>query len=178
MKHRERELAEEFSALARGKKVYTRIGINTTQAAVGFVGSSHLFNFTALGDGVNLASRLEGANKIYGTQILVSDNTASLVKELFVFRKLDTLRVKGKKQPMAVYELVAEAGKDGDTAAVREKIALYQSQQWDHAEKTLLELSEKFGQDAPATILQGRISKFRNDPPGGQWDGVYVASEK
>ena len=187
MVKREAEIADELiaSSGAKGKQIYTRIGLNTTSAAVGFVGSSHLFNYTALGDGVNLASRLEGANKMYGTRILLSETTAAQVKEQFVLRKVDVLRVKGKKLPMAVFELVAERGGAGDTPGAREKaaayegaLAAYQRQEWAGAEKMLLELLEKFGQDGPAKTLLGRVTAYRVAPPGGDWDGVYVAKEK
>jgi adenylate cyclase len=190
MAKREREIAAELeqaagSTGAAPKKIYTRIGINTTTAAVGFVGSSHLFNYTALGDGVNLGSRLEGANKIYGTRIMLSENTAKLVKDQFLLRRLDVLRVKGKKQPMAVFELIAERHDPADSTDARERVALYEAgleayerQQWELAEKKLLELLERFGQDGPSKTLLGRIAVFRQYPPGEDWDGVYVAKDK
>jgi adenylate cyclase len=166
-----------------GQRLFTRIGINTASVAVGFVGSSHLFNYTALGDGVNLASRLEGANKIYGTRIMLSETTAQLVADEFLLRKLDLLRVKGKKVPMAVYQLLAErAAATPDQTALatlyESALAAYQKQRWDDAARLLLELCEKFGEDAPSRQLLHRIELFRAAPPPSDWDGVMIAKDK
>jgi adenylate cyclase len=188
MAARERELHAEFAALAT-KRIFTRIGINTTSAAVGFVGSEHLFNFTALGDGINLASRLEGANKMYHSQIMLSETTATLVRDRFLLRKLDVLRVKGKKQPMPVYELLAErpptaatgtatADLEAKIRAYEDALAAYQAQKWDAAEQKLLELCARFGEDGPAQALLDREKDFRAHPPAADWDGVYVSTTK
>src|SRR5262249_2735634 len=156
---RERALREEFESMGlRGKRMFTRIGVHTSPVAVGFVGSEHLFNYTALGDGVNLASRLEGANKLYGTQILISEKTAEQVKDAFWLRRVDVLRVKGKKEPMAVFELIAERAGDGAHLAERiqqyeEALSAYQAKNWDAAERLLLELSGRFGEDGPTQTL-------------------------
>jgi adenylate cyclase len=181
---RHEQMMQADLAAMGAKKVFTRIGINTADSAYGFVGSAHLFNYTVLGDGVNLASRVEGANKMYGTQILITGNTARLVKDAFHIRKVDTIRVKGKTEPMAIYELLAEKS---DPAAARFAIvtetyeaalAAYQQQRWDDAEKLLLELSKAFGEDGPSKTMQKRINAYRITPPPPDWDGVYEATEK
>jgi adenylate cyclase len=182
MVKREQEIQADLRAMG-ASRVYTRIGINTSAAAVGFVGSSHLFNYTVLGDGVNLASRLEGANKIYGTQILITEKTAQLVKDSFYVRKIDLLRVKGKREPMAVYELMAEktdaARHCAKLAELYEKaFAAYQQKRWDESEKLCIELFQKFGEDAPAKALARRIADYRVSPPADPWDGAYEAKEK
>ena len=181
MKAREEEIKLELGEI--GKRLFTRIGINTTSAAIGFVGSSHLFNYTALGDGVNLASRLEGANKLYGTRILISQSTAALVSSSFYLRKIDTLRVKGKTEPIAVYELLAE--RNTPTPPSTEKIAqyetalaAYQKQDWDTAERLLLELCARFGEDFASGGLLKRIALLRQTPPPADWDGTHDAKEK
>jgi adenylate cyclase len=179
---RERELQASFKAMG-APRVFTRIGINTSLVAVGFVGSAHLFNYTVLGDGVNLASRLEGANKLYGTQILITEHTAKLVKDCFYVRKVDVLRVKGKREPMAVYELMGEKEhtpeKCGKLAAHYEQAyAAYQQKRWDDSEKLCLEVFETFGEDGPSKALAKRISVYRQTPPADPWDGVYEAKEK
>jgi adenylate cyclase len=185
---RERELfaqidAENAASHTSMKKTFTRIGINTASVAVGFIGSEHLFNYTCLGDGVNLASRLEGANKLYGSRILLSANTARLVQDHFWLRQVDVLRVKGKKEPMAVYQLLAERGTDDQRfqqliSAYAHAFDAYRQRNWDAAEKLLLELSERFGQDGPTDALLARIHEFRRHPPPDDWDGVYVSTSK
>lgn len=178
---RENAIREELGKLG-ASKLFTRIGVNTTDAAVGFVGSSHLFNYTALGDGVNLASRLEGANKLYGTRILLAQSTADLVREQFLLRKVDVLRVKGKKQPMAVFELMAAKASGGgleELARGYESAFLhYQGQRWDQAEQDFLELGKRFADDGAIKALLARIGALRKNPPPPDWDGVYEAKEK
>jgi adenylate cyclase len=178
---REDVIREELRNLG-ASHLFTRIGINTTDAAVGFVGSSHLFNYTALGDGVNLASRLEGANKLYGTRILLAQSTAELVKNEFLLRKVDLLKVKGKTQPMAVYELMAQRGRDPKleelAAGYQSAFIHYQAQHWDQAEQELLELAKRFADDAAVKALLARIGTLRSHPPPPDWDGVYEAKEK
>jgi adenylate cyclase len=163
-------------------KILTRIGINSGPMAVGFTGSSHLINYTVLGDSVNLGSRLEGANKLYGTRAMISESTAALVKDRFVLRQLDVLRVKGKLKPMAVFELIAEGEADERTARrvrlYEDALRLYQKQRWDEADRILLEMAGEFADDGPARALRARIGYYRQHPPGAQWDGVYVAKEK
>jgi adenylate cyclase len=181
MQRREREMQPELAA--RGANgLLTRMGINTGPMAIGNMGSSRKFAFTVLGDSVNLGSRLEGANKLYGSQILLSQTTADRIRGKFVIRQLDLLRVKGKKQPMAVYELMAEGSADAEQAervsGYEQALALYQKQDWDAAEKILSGLIEKHSSDAPAASLRTRVQKLRHDPPGAGWDGVYVAKDK
>jgi len=178
---REREILEELKAYGV-HRIFTRIGINTTSAAVGFVGSSHLFNYTALGDGVNLASRLEGANKLYGTRILISETTADLVKDTFLLRKIDVLRVKGKRRPVAVFELLAEKGEDGDLRPLVEgyeaALTMYQAQRWEDARNALLVLRDRFAEDGAIAALLKRVEHHSESPPPADWDGVYVAKDK
>jgi adenylate cyclase len=178
---REREIQADLTSYG-AKQIHTRIGINTTSARVGFVGSSHLYNYTAIGDGVNLASRLEGANKLYGTSILLSQTTAEAVKDHFLIRKIDVLRVKGKRKPMAVYELLAENQTDSQLDALvrgyESAFAHYQLRQWDQAEMALLEVNRHSMDDAPSRALLNRIERLRIAPPPEDWDGVYDAKEK
>ncbi len=181
MAARERAIQPAFKS--RGaERLLTRIGINTGPMIVGFTGSGKRLNYSVLGDSVNFGSRLEGANKLYGSQILVSESTAQLVKDRFLVRKLDVLRVKGKHQPMAVYELMTEGpGDDRQRRLARvyeAALEAYQKQRWDKAEALLAELDKEFPDDPPAAALRRRIADLRRNPPPADWDGVYVAHEK
>jgi adenylate cyclase len=181
MQKRERDIQPQLQRLG-AKGLLTRIGINTGPMALGNMGSTRKFAFTVLGDSVNLGSRLEGANKLYGSQILIAQTTADLVRDRFVLRQLDLLRVKGKKRPMAVYELMDEGPGNGElrprVELYEEAFHLYQQQQWEDAEGVLGRLLERCPEDAPAKGLLGRVQKLRHDPPGPGWDGVYVAKDK
>lgn len=178
---READIQQELKTLGAAR-ILTRVGINSGPMAVGFTGSSHLINYTVLGDSVNLGSRLEGANKLYGTRIMLAESTANLVRGRFVLRQLDVLRVKGKQQPMPVFELMAEGMPDEPTARRVElyesALRHYQRQQWTEAEASLVELLSRWPDDGPAKTLMKRIEQFRREPPPIAWDGVYVAKDK
>ncbi|MGH7213624.1 MAG: CHASE2 domain-containing protein [Tepidisphaeraceae bacterium] len=187
MQAREEAIRPQLAELG-AKNILTRIGINSGPMHVGNFGSRDKFNYTVLGDSVNLGSRLEGANKFYDTKILIAETTAAIVKEKFILRQLDVLRVKGKLKPMAVYELMAEV-LDGADSGVLESMrrrasryeaafALYRAQKWDDAEAALRSLLGEFPRDAPSRSLLTRIETMRHDPPAPDWDGVYVAKEK
>jgi adenylate cyclase len=181
MRKREEALQPKFLEMT-GHEVRSRIGINSGPMIVGNMGSAHKFAYTVLGDSVNLASRLEGANKIYGTGILLSETTAGLVKEQFVLRKVDLLRVKGKTRPMSVYELVAERGVDPKTseliARYENALATFQGKRFEEAYETLLALAQEFPADGPTATLLARSLQFSRHPPGEDWDGVWVATDK
>lgn len=180
---RDRERAIQPELRRRGaERLLTRIGINTGPMSLGNMGSSRKFAFTVLGDSVNLGSRLEGANKLYGSQILVAQTTADRVKDRFLLRRLDLLQVKGSKRPMPVYELMAAGPGDADLRRRVERyeaaLAHYQRQAWEQAEAALAELLAEFPEDAPAAALLKRVDKLRHEPPAADWDGVYVAKDK
>ena len=181
VRDRERAIQDELRRLG-ASRLLTRIGINTGPMTLGNMGSSLKFAYTVLGDSVNLASRLEGANKIYGSQILLAQPTADLIKDLFVVRRLDLLRVTGKLKPMAVYELMADGRPSGDlqvrSSEYEAAWASYRNQKWDDADARLRALCDVFPDDAPAAALMRRVADLRQDPPGSEWDGVYVAKGK
>lgn len=181
MQKREEALQPRLKELS-GHELHSRIGINSGPMIVGNMGSPFKFAYTVLGDSVNLASRLEGANKMYGTRVLLSETTANLVRERFCVRKVDLLRVKGKKQPMGVYELVGEGRAEpvvADRIARYESaLTLYQQRQFDAAQEKLIALAQDFPEDGPTATLLGRVLQYRDDPPPDDWDGVFVAKDK
>jgi adenylate cyclase len=181
MKRREEMIRPQLAKMG-ATGMLTRLGLNSGPMAVGNMGSTRKFNYTVLGDSVNLASRLEGANKFYGTQILMAETTARRLDGQFAMRQIDVLRVKGKQQPMAVFELLNEgAPNETDGRRIEQyevAFAHYQAMRWDEAEGVLHELKRAVGDDAPSDALLARITKFRQHPPAAGWDGVYEAKEK
>src|SRR5688500_9029328 len=181
MQQREREIRAELEKLG-AKDLLTRIGLNSGTMAVGNMGSERKLNYTVLGDSVNFASRLEGANKFYGTQILMAESTANLVRDHVVMRQVDVLRVKGKKMPMAVFELMGEGAAADGMKSLAERygraFSLYRGQQWEPAEAERAALRAEHPTDGPAETLMARIATFRKEPPPADWDGVYEAKDK
>lgn len=181
IKRREWEIGSELHRLL-GTGVVTRIGINTGMMAVGNLGSSRKLAYTVLGDAVNLGARLEPANKLYNTQVIISHSTAEQVKGKFVMRELDLLAVKGKTIAMPVYELLAEGEAE---PRVKERIerygdglAHYRARRWDAAELAWNKLLEEFPTDGPSKKMLARIAKLREEELPADWDGVYRAKEK
>lgn len=160
----------------------TRIGINTGRAVAGNMGTDTIFNYTILGDCVNLASRLEGVNKEYGTLILVGEETWTRLNGAFEGREVDWIRVKGKARPVAIYELAAEAG--GLDARRREVFSifaegllLYRAAQWTDARAAFLRALEVDPADAPAKTFAERCAQNIEAPPAA-WEGVHVMKTK
>ncbi|HSU67369.1 MAG TPA: adenylate/guanylate cyclase domain-containing protein, partial [Tepidisphaeraceae bacterium] len=181
MARREQEIQPRLNEMG-ASGMLTRIGLNTGPMVFGNMGSSQKFNYSVLGDAVNLASRLEGANKFYGSRILLAQPTADRVKDSFVLRQLDLLRVKGKLKPMAVYELLGEKSGDADLhfrqCEYEAAFDCYQKQSWDEAAVRLGILRDRFPTDGPAAALFERVAYLKDHPPGSDWDGVYVAKGK
>jgi adenylate cyclase len=159
------------------------VGLNTGPMSVGFLGSQDRFyNYTVLGDAVNLSSRLEGANRQYGTHILIGPITREMVKTDMVLREIDRVRVKGKREPVQIYELLAEAPATPELAAFIEAfdwgISAYQAQRWEEAIGRFREAIRLHGGDATSDIYITRCETMRKEPPGPQWDGVYEMHTK
>jgi len=165
------------------------IGLNSGPASVGNMGSELQVGYTALGDTVNLASRLEGLNKEYGTHILVNESTHEAVKDAgFLFRELDVIRVKGKLQPVVIYELVGEiAGleKEPGYAELQQRLkdfaaarGLYTHRKWDEAQKAFEEILKGVPGDGPARMYWKRCQEYLFDEPPAGWDGVFTMTHK
>lgn len=168
------------STTFRDCKLAQRIGINSGEALVGNFGSRKRFNYSVMSDAVNLASRLEGANKFYGTSIIASETTVALAGDAFAWRELDTVRVKGRTQALRVYELAALAANLAGRQATliadyAEGLAHWRAGEFDLAEKCFGRSAET---DRPAAIFRERARELAAQSPGAEWDPIRTLQEK
>jgi adenylate cyclase len=158
------------------------IGLNTGLLNVGNMGSAKRLSWTVMGDNVNLASRLEGINKQYHTRIVISEATYRQVQERFVCRELDKIRVKGKHQPVNIYELldvIAEKSKyESFLSQFDRAAAAYRAQDWRGAAGKFGELLATHPDDGPTQVFLQRAMEFLENAPEPDWDGVYVMKTK
>ena len=163
-----------------GSSLNIRVGIASGDAIIGNMGSKARFEYTAMGDTVNTASRLEGINKFYTTKILVTGGTFESVKEQFTFREVDTICPKGKDDALKIYELLGTTVNDeGKTVLTiwNEGLSAYRAGNWEIAEAKIKEVQMKMPTDGPSKTLLGRIDEMKKTPREG-WDGVWRFSEK
>jgi adenylate cyclase len=159
------------------------VGLNSGPMVVGNMGSVARMDYTAMGDAVNLASRLEGANKQYGTSVIIGDITFEQVNEEFYCRELDSVAVKGKSEPVRIFELMGEPGDIPEdrlrlARSFSRGIAAYNRQNWAEAFKIFSALEKHYPDDKPTALYIQRVVELSKNPPGPGWDGVFVMKTK
>ena len=184
MKAAESRLNERFAAEGTSPgPLLTRIGINTGEMVVGNMGTINKMDYTIMGNSVNLAARLEGVNKQYGTWILVSEATRNGCSDNFLFRKLDRVRVVGIQQPVRLYELVGDRG-SADSARIEtmdrfhRALDLFEGKDWARAKAGFEAILKDFPEDGPAKAYLKRCEEYTKTPPAATWDGVFNLSVK
>ena len=188
MMRRVREMQRQWQA--QGKpQLDIGIGLNSGVASVGNMGSALRYGYTALGDTVNLSSRLEGLNKDYGTHIIVNETTYAATRDAkFVYRELDLIRVKGKTRPVMIYELIGRAGEEnlyGSIADVELRLeqfargrTLYRARRWEEAQHVFQVMIDEWPDDGPARTYWKRCQEYLFDEPPSGWDGVFTMTHK
>jgi adenylate cyclase len=165
------------------------IGLNSGVASVGNMGSVLRYGYTALGDAVNLSSRLEGLNKDYGTHIILNESTYAAAKDSgFLFRELDLIRVKGKRQPVTIYELFGrrlELEQDGSLVETDARFQqfdearqLYRQRCWADARQQFHAILDRWPNDGPSMAYSKRCQEYLSEEPVPEWDGVFTMTHK
>ena len=160
-----------------------RIGIATGEALVGSIGSEFMMSFTVMGDTVNLASRLESANKFYGTRCLVSQATIAAADQAVEAREIDRLVVAGQTRPQIVFEIMGRGGElSAEQIALRahysDGLAAYRARHWDEATSALKAALAAAPGDGPCMVLLTRVESLRDNPPPADWDGSWRLDQK
>ena len=168
------------SAAFMGYRVAHRMGLNSGEALVGNIGSRWRFNYSVMSYAVNVASRLEGANKYYGTTIAASEMTVALTGSAFIWRELDAIRVQGRSGPVKIYELLAVAGQEtpqqvAAAAAYAEGLARWRRREFDAAAKCFARAADV---DKPSALFLSRANAFVSHPPGPDWNPVTTLEGK
>jgi adenylate cyclase len=188
MMNRVREMQKKWQA--EGKPhLDIGIGLNTGVASVGNMGSVLRYGYTALGDSVNLSSRLEALNREYGTHVIINEATYEAAKDAsFVFRELDLIRVKGKLQPVTIYELICRqseipAGPPGQDLRARLELfqrgrELYRKRRWEEAQNTFQQILNSWPDEGPSRVYWKRCQEYLFDEPPSNWDGVFTMTHK
>ncbi|WP_100765474.1 adenylate/guanylate cyclase domain-containing protein [Leptospira ellisii] len=178
------EWRDKKAYIPEAQEMQIRIGLNTGLAKVGFMGTDSISAYTMMGDTVNLAARLEAAGKDYGVSILVSESVQHEIQDEFFTRLLDVVRVKGKNEPVRLYELVGRPEKiseriEASALEFAKGFEAYLNREWSLAQE-LLESSQitRGTKDKAATLLIERCEEYKQNPPEKTWDGVYTRTHK
>ena len=171
--------------LARGwPAVHMGVGIDTGPTVVGNFGSPVRFSYTAMGDHVNRSSRIEGLTKVYGTAVLVTEQTRRAAGDAFRWREVDRVRVVGKREPVVLFELLGAAADDADGGLARRAedfaplLAAYRARRFAEVVTGCNAFLAAWPDDGPARLLRTRAAGFATAPPPDAWDGVWDADAK
>jgi class 3 adenylate cyclase len=165
-----KDVREKLGEKADDLEIDLRIGISTGDMIVGTIGSRVSMNFTVMGDPVNLGARLEGANKAYGTHILISERTREMAQQSIRCREIDLIRVKGKSKPTRIHEVSNEFY---ESAHFQSGIELYRSQLWSQAISAFDAALLDHPTDTVVQVYLNRIAHLQSSPPSADWDGVW-----
>lgn len=176
-----REKINELNAKS-GFNLNIRVGMATGEAVVGNMGSAQRFDYTAMGDTVNTASRLESGNKFYKTRIMTNEGTMNAAQGKIIFRRIDRVRLKGKSEAVDIYEVMGlhEGLSDQGQAMLdtwHQALEYYRNQDWDNAEARIKNILKTMPEDGPAQSYLKRIADLRANPPQG-WDGTWTFESK
>ena len=164
----------------QGHKLAHRIGLNSGAALVGNIGSRRRFNYTVMSDAVNVASRLEGANKYFATSIMASEMTVALTGTNFAWRELDAIRVKGRSDPVKIYEPLAESGQQTLEQSIKadayaEGLACWRAREFSRAVDCFARVSAV---DPPSALFRDRAKRLADNPPPPEWEPVNTLEGK